>query len=364
MNQTLLLRILLALVVAGCIAGVVTSRADRAEFTIRIAFLASQDDEDYVGAVAFREAVQQRLGRRVEVQIFPSGQFCGSERECIEALQSGILEMHQTTVGGLAGLYGAAQVLDLPYLFRDDSVAECVLDGPVVADMGAAMLRDGLGLRLMVVGNTGGWRAFATTEKRIAHVSDFDGLRIRTLPSAMEQEMVRDLGASPMPLPFSELYGALGAGLLGGTKNSVQDVVGMKLNDHIRHLFVDRHAYMSSIWWYSEVGWQRLPADVQAAVRDGFVALAAATRRAAKEREAPAMAEFLRRGGTIDVATDAQRAELRDATRGLRAWYAARFDPGWLERVDAAVAACERRAAVPAPEDQIPEVSDVLEKSS
>jgi TRAP-type C4-dicarboxylate transport system substrate-binding protein len=342
MNNVLLLRVLLALIVAGCALGIATSRADRAEYTIRVAFLASQDDEDYIGAVAFKESVEHRLGARVSVQIFPSGQFCGSERECIEALQSGILEVHQTTVGGLAGLFGAAQVLDLPYVYADDAVAECVMDGPLLRRIGAAIRDQRLGLRLMTVGNTGGWRSFATTTRRIAAVEDMRGLRIRTLPSALEQEMVRELDASPMPLPFSELYAALGAGLLGGTKNSVQDIVGMKLDDHIRHLFVDRHGYMAAIWWYSEVGWQRLPPDVRAAVEEGFVALARATRAAAKSREAPAFADFARDDRTIDVATAAQRAQFAAATLPLRDWYAERYGKDWLDRLDAAVAQCER----------------------
>ncbi len=204
-------RWLLAIVVLGCIAGIIGSRAQQADITIRIAFLASQDDEDFIGAVAFREALQRRLGDRVAVQIYPSGQFCGNERECMEALQSGILEMHQTTIGGLAGLYGPAQVFDLPYVFADDAVAECVFDGEVPRAMGESILQQGLGLRLMAVGNTGGWRSFAMTERRIARVADLEGLRIRTLPSALEQEMVRELGASPMALPFSEIYTALGA---------------------------------------------------------------------------------------------------------------------------------------------------------
>jgi TRAP-type C4-dicarboxylate transport system substrate-binding protein len=338
-----LLRVLLALIVAGCITGVVMSRAERAEFTIRVAFLASQDDEDYIGAVAFREAVQRILGDRVDVQIYPSGQFCGNERECMEALQSGILEIHQTTIGGLAGLYGAAQVFDLPYQFRDDAVAECVMDGELPQAMGQAILDDGLGLRLMAVGNTGGWRSFAMTDTRITRVADLAGKRIRTLPSALEQEMVRELGGSPMALPFSEIYAALGAGMLAGTKNSIQDVMGMKFEQHVRHLFVDRHSYMASIWWYSDKAWQRLPPDVQAAVQQGFRALAEATRRAAKEREAPALEAFARGGGTIDYMTPAQRAEFRAATRGLRDWYAARFGADWLRRTDAAIAACERK---------------------
>ena len=345
MSNPLVMRLLLVLVLAGSIAGVLASRVERAPYTIRIAFLASQDDEDYFGAVAFRDTVQSLLPGQVDVQIFPSGQFCGSERECIESLQSGVLEMHQTTVGGLATLYPRVQVLDLPYTFSDDAVAECVLDGPIVSDMGKAILADGLGLRLMAIGNTGGWRDFATTSRRIASIGDFTGLRIRTLPSAMEQQMVRDLGASPMALPWSEVYGALSAGLLDGIKNSIQDVVGMKLDDHIRYLYMDHHAYMASMWWYSEPQWQRLPPQVQDAVTQGFKALAIETRRAAKRREAPAMAEFLRRGGIADRAAPAQRAELKAATSGLRDWYAERYGREWLDRLDAAVTSCERTTA-------------------
>ncbi len=342
MNNPIVMRILLALIVAGCLAGVLASRVERAPYTVRMAFLASQDDEDYFGAVAFKDTVEALLPGQVDVQIFPSGQFCGSERECIESLQSGVLEMHQTTVGGLATLYPRVQVLDLPYSFSDDFIAECVLDGPIVSDMGKTMLADGLGLRLVAVGNTGGWRSFATTTRHIQSIGDLAGMRIRTLPSALEQQMVRELGASPMALPWSEVYGALSAGLLDGVKNSVQDVIGMKLNDHIHFLFMDRHAYMASMWWYSEVQWQRLPPELQDVFTKGFKALALETRAAAKRREAPALEEFRRRGGIAEIATPAQRAELKAATIELRDWYAGRYGREWLDRLDGAVAACER----------------------
>ncbi|MCU0756831.1 MAG: TRAP transporter substrate-binding protein DctP [Xanthomonadales bacterium] len=339
--NTLVLRIVLALVIAGCLVGIASSRADRAELTIRIAFLASKNDEDYVGSMAFKEAVERLLPGRVDVQVFPSGQFCGSERECMEGMQSGILEIHQTTVGGLAALYGAVQVLDLPYSFRDDAVVECVVDGPLVQAIGDRILADGLGLRLMAVGNTGGWRSFGTTKRRIAAVDDLAGLRIRTLPSALEQQMVRDLGSSPMALPWSEVYGALNAGILDGIKNSAQDIVAMKLDDHIRHLYVDRHSYMAALWWYSEKQWQRLKPEEQDAIREGFRALAAATRKVAIESEQPALAAFERRGGSIDVATPEQRADLRQRTASLRAWYVERYGQNWLDQLDTEITRCE-----------------------
>jgi TRAP-type C4-dicarboxylate transport system substrate-binding protein len=343
MSSPVLMRVLLVLVLLVCAVGVFNSRADRAEVTIRIAFLASSDDEDYVGALAFKEHVEAAAGRRVAVQVFPSGQYCGNERECIEALQGGMLEMHQTTFGGVAALFGPAQVLDLPYTFANDAVAECVMDGPLLTDMGKAILDEGLGLRLMAVGNTGGWRSFATTQQPVRSPADLRGLRIRTLPSALEQEMVRALGGSPTPLPWSEVYYALSAGLLDGTKNSVQDVVGMKLHEHVRFLLVDRHSYMGSMWWYSEKQWHALPDDLKPVVAEGFRKLAVATREAAASRQAPAFETFRRAGGTVDEITAAQREQFRAATSGLRDWYARRYGREWLERMDAAVAACEQQ---------------------
>ncbi|HSW32656.1 MAG TPA: TRAP transporter substrate-binding protein DctP [Steroidobacteraceae bacterium] len=342
MSNPLVMRVLLAVILLVCAVGAFLARAERAEVTIRIAFLASSDDEDYVGAMAFKESVEAAAGGRVSVQVFPSGQYCGSERECIEALQGGMLEMHQTTFGGLAALFGPAQALDLPYTFADDAVAECVMDGPLLAQMGDAILEQGLGLRLMAVGNTGGWRSFATTRQRIQSPADLARLRIRTLPSALEQEMVRALGANPTPLPWSEVYYALSAGLLDGTKNSVQDVVGMKLHEHVRFLFVDRHSYMGAMWWYSERQWQALPPDLKPIVAEGFRVLAIATREAAAARQGPAFEAFRVSGGVVDEVTPEQREAFREATRGLRDWYAKRYGAEWLERLDAAVAACEQ----------------------
>ncbi len=340
MGNPVFMRIILTMIVAGCIAGIFSATAKRTEFTIRVAFLASQDDEDYVGATAFKEVVEAALRGRVTVRIYSSGQYCGNERECMEALQSGILEVHQTTIGGLAGLYGAAQVLDLPYTFSSDAVAECVMDGPLIRKMADAILEQHLGLRLMAVGNTGGWRSFGTTDTRLRGPGDLVGLRIRTLPSPLEQQVVRALGASPIALPWSEVHAALSAGLLDGVKNSIQDIVGMNLHDHIRYLFVDKHAYMAAFWWVSEPAWQRMPEELQEAVTQGFEALKVATRAAAKEREAPAMAEFLHRGGTVDFATPAQREQLRAATAGSRQWYAKHYGDAWIRSLDAAIAAC------------------------
>lgn len=340
MNQKRILNIVFAVIAVLCLWGVFASAGSRAEYEVRIGILASTDDEDYAGALALKDRVERASEGRVAVKVYTSGQFCGGERECIENLQSGVLDVFMTTFGGFGNFYGAGQAFELPYLFADDSVAECVLDGPLIDALRSEVLSKGLGLRLMTVGNTGGWRDFATTEKPIASPTDLKGLKIRTTPAQLEQQFVRELGANPTPIPFSELYLALATGVVEGTKNSVQDIVGMRLNEHLKRITLDRHAYMGALWWYSEKRWRALPPDIQALLNEGFADLKATTRKVPKEREAAAFAAFEASGGTIYHPGPEEKSAFVAAAAPMRAWYEKTYGGDLLSRLDAAVAAC------------------------
>jgi tripartite ATP-independent transporter DctP family solute receptor len=340
MNGKHILNIAFALIAAACLWGVFASAASRADYTIRIGILASKDDEDYAGAQALKERVESRSEGRVAVKIYTSGQFCGGERECIENLQSGVLDVFMTTFGGFGNFYGAGQAFELPYLFADDAVAECVLDGQLIEALRAETAAKGLGLRLMTVGNTGGWRDFATTDRAIRSPADLKGLKIRTTPAQLEQEFVRELGANPTPIPFSELYLALATGVVVGTKNSVQDIVGMRLHEHVKHLTLDRHAYMGALWWFSEKRWNEMPPDIQALLVEGFAELQATTRAVPKAREADAFKAFESAGGEIYRLSADEKAAFVAAAAPMRAWYEKTYGGDLLARLDAAIAEC------------------------
>ncbi|MBY0422029.1 MAG: TRAP transporter substrate-binding protein DctP, partial [Parvularculaceae bacterium] len=229
---------------------------------------------------------------------------------------------------------------ELPYIFSDDATAECVLDGRLVPELRAEILEKGLGIRLMTVGNTGGWRDFATTARPIRGPADLKGLKIRTTPAPMEQEFVRKLGANPTPIAFSELYLALATGVVEGTKNSVQDIVSMKLNEHLKRLTLDRHAYMGALWWMSDKRWRALPPDIQALVAEGFEALKTTTRRVPKEKEMAALEAFRASGGDIIVPDAEEKRAFVAAASPMRAWYRAKYGDAWLVKLDAAIASC------------------------
>lgn len=343
MNSKRMLNIGFAIIVALCLWGMFASATSRAEYTIRIGILASKDDEDYAGAMALKRRVETESGGRVAVKVYTSGQFCGGERECVENLQSGVLDVFMTTFGGFGNFFGAGQAFELPYVFPNDAVAECVLDGPLVEALRDAVLKQGLGLRLMTIGNTGGWRDFATTARTVATPADLNGLKIRTTPAQIEQQFVRELGANPTPIPFSELYLALATGVVVGTKNSVQDIVGMRLHEHVKHITLDRHAYMGALWWHSEKRWRAMPPDIQALLEKGFADLQATTRALPKAREAAAFEAFAAAGGRTHHPTAEEKAAFVAAAAPMRAWYVDAYGADWLDRLDAAIADCEGR---------------------
>ena len=114
----------------------------------------------------------------------------------------------------------------------NDRIAEDVMQGDFVRTMRKMALKDSNdSIRLMTIGNTGGWRNFANTKRRVAEPSDMKGLKIRTVVADLPQELVRALGASPTPIPWPELFTSFQTGVVEGSKNGITDIMNMKFPD-------------------------------------------------------------------------------------------------------------------------------------
>ena len=133
----------------------------------------------------------------------------------------------------------------------NDRVAEAVLAGDFTRKMREMALEDSNGaIRLMTIGNTGGWRNFANTKRVVKTPGDLAGLKIRTVVADLPQELVRALGASPTPIPWPELFTSFQTGVVEGSKNGITDIMGMKFPDAgLQYVTLDGHAYMGALWW-------------------------------------------------------------------------------------------------------------------
>lgn len=329
-------------IAAFCVIGIIRSSTNHAEFTIKFATQGSTIDEDYIGLLALKDYVEKTSQGRVEVQLFPSGQFCGNVPECIGNLQKGVLEVFSTTVGGTGNFFGPAQVLDLPYVFENDQQAECVLDGPILTKMRQTVLENGLNLRLMGVSNTGGWRNFATTTKAIHHPDDLVGQKIRTTPAEIQQVLVKQLGANPTPISWSELYTALATGVVEGSKNGIQDIIGAKLEEHLKFIVLDGHSYMAAFWWFSEPNWKKLPSDIQQILVDGFALQRSTARDTVFDQESQSYKIFEKAGGTIHRPTSEQKEAFKTASSEMRQWFIDSYGEQWLRVLEDSVEQCNK----------------------
>jgi tripartite ATP-independent transporter DctP family solute receptor len=340
-TKRIVLLVIYALVFVVSIVGVMRSTSTNAEFTIKAAIQASTQDEDYVGLVAFKEYVEAKSDGRIHVDIYTSGQFCGSVPECISNLQQGVLEMFPSTAGGTGNFFAPAQVLDLPYLFTSDKQAVCVLDGPILDKIRQEVLALSLDIRLIGIANTGGWRNFATTNKAIRKPDDLKGQKIRTTPAEIQQELVKQLGANPTPISWAELYTALATGVVEGSKNGIQDIIGAKLEEHLKYIILDGHSYMATLWWFSEPVWQTFPSDIQLIIQEGFKKQQAAANNLVATQEENSYHIFEQAGGTIYRPSVAEKQAFKDASRNMRAWFIDKFGNEWLDLVESSVARCD-----------------------
>ncbi len=303
-----------------------------ADYTIKIVSLANTNDEDYAGALAFKELVEERSEGEIEVVIFTGGQLCGSPIECLLALDGGVMEVFMSTLGGLANQFPEIQVLDLPYLLNDDETAERLFAGPFVDEIREAILKR-TGLRLMTVGNTGGWRNIANTKREVRTPADLVGLKLRTINSPIQLILTQALGAAPTPVPWPELYIALATGTVDGSKNGLTDIVGMGFHEHIKYITMDGHAYMSALWLMNNSYYEALPPDLRTIVDEGFDALRDATMHLPKQRRAEAITEFESAGGAVYWPTDDEKEKFRQSALPVYDWYEAQYGDEWLIKI-------------------------------
>jgi TRAP-type transport system periplasmic protein len=311
-----------SLVLASLLAGT-AGMAMAQDIMLRATANSNENDEDYDGLVVFKNYVENASNGKIGVEIFMGTQICAKPDECMAGVSDGTIDIYISTSGGAAGLFPYVQVLDLPYLMSDDRVAEAVLTGDFTRKLRAMALADSDNtIRLMTIGNTGGWRNYANTKKRVAAPADLAGMKMRTVPADLPQTLATTLGASPTPIPWPELFTSLQTGVVEGTANGITDIMSMKFTDAgVKYITLDGHSYMGAFWWMNNARFTGLDDSQKQVVLDGFAALQQATFASPKRKEIQAYADYRAAGGEIYVPSAEEKAAFKDAVAPVFDWF-------------------------------------------
>ncbi len=334
----------LGLALATAVIGLLPGGAAAQDIMLRTQ-VPNVEDEDYDGAVVFKDFVEARSNGTIGVEIVLGSQLCKPGLECFEAAEDGVLDIYITTSGGAAAVLPFVQVLDLPYVLRDDRVAEMALDGAFRDKMNdATMKATGGSLRVMTIGNTGGWRNFANTQRQVKVPADMAGLKIRTVEADLPQILVEAVGASPTPIAWPELFTSFQTGVVEGSKNGITDIMNMSFPEAgLKFVTLDGHAYMGAIWLMNNDSYMGLSEDQRRVVLDGFEALRQATLASPKRKSIQAYQDFVAGGGTLYVPTPAEKALWQEAATPVYEWFENNVEDGadWLQSLRDAASAAE-----------------------
>jgi tripartite ATP-independent transporter DctP family solute receptor len=242
-----------------------------------------------------KKRLEQKSAGRVKLQIFPNGQL-GSETDGIEQVQRGALAMVKTSAAPLEGFVEEMALFGLPYLFRDEAHYWNVLLG----DIGRHLLHAGLrvGLRGLCYYDSGS-RSFYTAASPIETPLDLAGKKIRVMQSRTAMDSVRQMGGSPTPIPWGELYTALQQGMVDGAENNPPSLLSSRHFEVAKHYSLSEHARIPDIILFSQKIWDTLSPEVRRWIQEAADESVSVQRKIWKQKTAEAVTLLQRAGVTI-----------------------------------------------------------------
>ena len=214
----------------------------------------------------FSNIVTADTNGSVTVEVFGSNQL-GSASEHVQQLRDGVIQATLTSTGALASYYPRIDVLNLPFAFANNAATYEVFDGP----FGEALATDieaTLG-DVVVLGfpDTGGFFAVTNSQRPIADLADFDGIRIRTMTLPSHQTIVQALGAEAYPLSWGEVYSGLQTGVIDGQMNPVPIISFANFAEVQQYMTLTNHLFSPYTFMINREFFEGLSESEQATLR-------------------------------------------------------------------------------------------------
>ena len=238
------------------------------------------DDPRSVGARNFAELLEKYSHGELKAEVH-TGYVLGSDTDLIQKMKRDTGEVDIFIVSG--AFFGELtnspelEISAMPYLFKDFKTAWAFADSDVMAEFE----KDLPGENMRVLTHfCGGFRCMTNSRRPIVTPDDLSGLVIRTPTGSVTMDMLFDMGAKAMPLPFDELNDALKKGYYDGQENPTPIIYYNNLYEAQKYLSITNHTYMLQNFTIAESIWEQLSREQQE------ILLKAAGEAAASERKA------------------------------------------------------------------------------
>ncbi|MBN2126121.1 MAG: TRAP transporter substrate-binding protein [Deltaproteobacteria bacterium] len=267
-----------------------------AKTTLKLATVTPDHHAYALGAKEFARLVEEGSKGELVVKVFAGGQLGKGERELLEGLQVGTIDMAVTATGPVSNFSENMGVVDLPFLFTSPEQVDKILDGPI-----GRQLLDGLdtaGIKGLSFFENG-FRNFTNSKRALARPEDFKGLKFRTMENPVHLASVRELGAQAVPMSWGEVYTSLQTKVIDGQENPIAIVYAYKLSEVQKYLSLTGHFYSPAPLTMSLKKYNALKPEWQKLFVEAALKAAAFERKLIRDNEAKQLEELKKQGMVI-----------------------------------------------------------------
>ena len=266
---------------------------------------ATVNDVQHEWMKRFVTAVEKDSGGRIKGEIYTASQL-GSIPRQIEGTQFGSIQGWVGPPEFLVGIDKRYETLTAPGLFTSMAEHARVINDPTINDM---MLGLGADKGLLGIGIFPGGLNSVVSRKPVHHVAEFKGMKIRVLASPFQQEMIRQIDASPVAMSLGDVLTALQQGAIDGSLGNITVFTPLHYQDAAKYVTEINQPYVTTIVVMNKKWIEALPADLQKVVRGDAAAVSKEIVPFLNEFIAAQHKEWTDKGGVlIDLPADEQAA--------------------------------------------------------
>ncbi len=220
----------------------------------------SDTDGNNQMAQKFAELVEKKTDGRYKIEIYTNGQL-GGQKECLESLKTGTLDMSISDTGLLANYVSSIGLLDLPYMFDSREQARKIMDGVIGTEIKEQVAKES-GIRPLTIEGVL-FRDTLLNNKKALSPADFKGIKIRTPENPVITMTFQAFGATPVAIPSGEVYSAMQTGIVDGLEGNAEFVTLSKYFEVAKTCLKTGHILTNTTMNISEKVWQEISAEDQ-----------------------------------------------------------------------------------------------------
>ena len=284
----------LAVAVAAAVTALACPPA-HAQMVMKIATVNAGDNPRNVAANELGKQLSAKSGGKIKGEVYLNNQLAKGEAAMLEATQLGTIDISPVGAAPIGGIFEPGYLpLSLPFLWPSRQHVWKAMDGGVGAELAKRM--EAKGLKVLCFGGGWGYRNVMSNKRPITSPADMKALTIRVQQSPVYIGMMKQLGANPVPMPWSEVFLALKQGTVDAMEAPAVSIVSDKYHEIGKYYSLTKHTYEPITWFANKRKYDALSAELKKVVDAAAKDTCALDRKAELESEAGDL-ETIRKAG-------------------------------------------------------------------